>query len=782
MKTEFYKKVIQMFPIGYAYNKIICDDCGVPYDYEFIEINASLEKIFRFKESEIIGKKVTQIFPSLRNDDFGLIKFCGDIALNGGEKEFQLFLKCEKRWFKVQVISCDQYYFITYFTDITKEINEQEKFKNTLQVNVQLREILDSIPFMISAKDIEGKFLFSNKNHTIDIVKNLSLNISDIEGKYDEDIINDRDLLNNWNSEIRDIVKEFKTVDNEICLPQKDGTTKWYRTIKTSYEHPGHDKPAVLSIAIGIQEQKLLEAYLKESEQQLRVLNEKAQVANIAKNQFLATMSHEIRTPINGISGFLQLLEMTDTDEEQKQYIDFIKESTKILLNVIDSILDISKIESGKIEIDNISFDLKSAIETVVAPFMVTCEQRGLDMHLSIDSKISQSVMGDPIRLKQIMNNLLSNALKFTHEGGISIDVKLENCESNNYEVSFTVADTGIGIKEKCIENLFQPFMQVDNSSTREYGGTGLGLAICKSIVEKMGGNIHVKSVEGEGTSFVFDIKFHLADGLQENEPEISIFKGKRLLIIDENNNIKSILRLHLEEVGCVVDEVQNAVKAITKLADDKSMNYSSVLIDSDLSSMDINEFKVAIKAIKSTRDIPVIIINPSVIPQDLIKDKNQNFEGALTRPVKRNELLNCLSTVLKSEKKPAQIDSSIKILVVEDDKINEEYVSKLLKTKNIYHDIAINGQEAIEAYNNKEYDLILMDCQLPIINGYDATRKIREIERNNGKHTPIIALTAYAMIGDDEKCIEAGMDEYLTKPVAPNLLVETIDKYSKKS
>ena len=779
MNEEFLKSAFQLSPIGCAYSKAICNDAGMIIDCEFIEVNDSFGNFVGMNNSNIQGKNINDILSCVFDDNFDWIKLYQDIELCGEKKETNLFSKKTKQCYRVTVISPKKNYFVTYIENVSRELNTGLQ---TSMLNQQLKHLLDSLPMLIVVKDIDGKFLFSNKTHSYDIITSLELNIDDIVGKYDKDLIYDKNLLARWKTEDREIFKNGNEVCDDFFLPQKDGSSRWFRCIRIPYYQPEYDKPAILAIGIDIHERKLLETYLKEREQELIVLNEKAQVASIAKNQFLATMSHEIRTPINGISGFLQLLEMTDTDEDQKQYIDFIKESTKILLNVIDSILDISKIESGKIEIDNISFDLKSEIETVVAPFMVTCEQRGLDIHLSIDSKISQSVMGDPIRLKQIMNNLLSNALKFTHEGGISIDVKLENCESNNYEVSFTVADTGIGIKEKCIENLFQPFMQVDNSSTREYGGTGLGLAICKSIVEKMGGNIHVKSVEGEGTSFVFHIKFHLADALQENEPEISIFKGKRLLIIDENNNIKSILRLHLEEVGCIVDEAQNAVKAITKLADNKSMNYSSVLIDSDLSSMDINEFKAAIKAIKSTRDIPLIIINPSVIPQDLIKDKNQNFEGALTRPVKRNELLNCLSTVLKSEKKPAQIDSSIKILVVEDDKINEEYVSKLLKTKNIYHDIAINGQEAIEAYNNKEYDLILMDCQLPIINGYDATRKIREIERNNGKHTPIIALTAYAMIGDDEKCIEAGMDECLTKPVDPNLLVDVIDKYSKKS
>ena len=516
---------------------------------------------------------------------------------------------------------------------------------------------------------------------------------------------------------------------------------------------------------------------------------EKAEEANIAKSQFLANMSHEIRTPMNGIIGFLQLLEIENPTNEQLEYIQDIKISTDLLLNIINDILDISKIEAGKIELENISFDLNQAIDSCVVTFMAKASEKNIDVNVLINPKTPQVVIGDPTRLKQVMNNLISNAIKFTDKGEIFVEVNLLENLQDGYKLEFKIKDSGIGMSKEGLEKLFKPFSQADSSSTRKYGGTGLGLAISKSIVEMMGVTIRAQSVEGSGTTFIFTVELGKSDyeSAEQKTIDYSCLKGKRILVVGDNSMNRNIAKLYLQEVGCMVDEAENANDAISKLVKSEGCRYNLALIDFNMPNMNGLDLASAINALPSTKNLSLILTSLD-LKGEAKKAKDNGVDGYLSKPYNKRELLDCVVMVLDGDTKGVDslvtsytvkediFNSELKILLVEDNDINAKFIQKILKNKELSCDTAKDGKEALDAYEAREYDLIFMDCQMPVMDGYDATRTIREIE--NKKHIPIIAMTANAMKGDKEKCIEAGMDDYLSKPVKVEDLDKVLTKY----
>lgn len=400
---------------------------------------------------------------------------------------------------------------------------------------------------------------------------------------------------------------------------------------------------------------------------------EQAEDANRSKSLFLASMSHEIRTPINGIVGFLQLLENAGLNIKQQKLVHSMKISINAMLSIINDILDISKIEAGKLELERIPFDLRKIIDNAVVSYSAAAIEKGIKLDKVVNPEIPQYVMGDPTKLRQIINNLISNAVKFTNEGSVLVKAGLTRKTETYAEINFTVADTGIGMTAVESERIFQPFTQADSSLTRKYGGTGLGLSICKSYIEKMNGKIEVTSEVNKGSTFSFSIRFAIP-----SEPDMSKINDFRIL------------------------------------DDDTYM---------------------------------------------LAGDESDDIEEAMFQINKEN-------------------NSNIKILLVEDNKTNRVLFTKLLKTKGYSCDVALNGEEAVRACENKAYDIIFMDCQMPVMDGYEATKQIRMAEDKN--HTFIVAMTAYAMKGDAEKCIAAGMDAYISKPVSVEQVVKLIKELAK--
>jgi PAS domain S-box-containing protein len=533
-----------------------------------------------------------------------------------------------------------------------------------------------------------------------------------------------------------------------------------------------------------------------QTQAELAAALEAAEAASVAKGQFLANMSHEIRTPLNGVVGFLELLQLSRLNPEQAEYVRDAKGAADMLLNLINDILDFSKIEAGKLELEQVEFNLRSVVDDVVALLAGKAATKGLAFQAVINARVPEIVSGDPSRLKQVLSNLLSNAVKFTAVGevGVSVDCPEAAVEQGVAVVSLTVKDTGIGISPEALAGLFQPFTQADASTTRKFGGTGLGLAISKQLVALMGGEVSAVSRPDEGSAFTIRLPLKVIKAGRDVPPTQVALAGTHVLLVDDNSTNRQIARSYLQEAGVLVTEVRDAGSAIaeivTRAGTDKA--FDAAVVDHQMPGMSGIELAAALSHIPSAQGIKLILFTSAAQRGSAQEAKDQGFAGFLSKPARRDEMLGCLATVLglapeddtpqplvtRHALREAEYAAGLRILLAEDNEINAKLVIRLLATQNLHCDVVADGEQAYQAATRRDYDLILMDCQMPLMDGYECTEKIRAWEEAR-RHTPIVALTAHAMEGDREKCLASGMDDYLSKPLKLDELFAVITRYT---
>ncbi len=671
--------------------------------------------------------------------------------------------------------------------ELQAEVNEKLRAQDALyEERRMLRALIDNVPDFMYVKDIESRFVTANTSLARSVGAH---NHEQLLGKTDRDFYSP-ELADAYFQDDQTVMRTKQPLfDREEECVNESGEKIFLLTTKV----PLLDNRGEVTGIVGVGRD--ITARLK-AERAMQKAREAAEAASQAKSEFLANMSHEIRTPLNGIMGMTDLALDTDLTAEQREYLETVKMSSDSLLIVINDILDFSKIEAGKIDLEAVNFNLRDCLETTLKTLALRADAKGLELLCEIAPKVPGVVQGDSGRLRQVLVNLVGNAIKFTDKGEVALSVRLEVEDGDDRLLLFTVSDTGIGIPLEKQKMIFDPFTQADTSTTRKYGGTGLGLTISSRLVHMMDGRIWLESEAGHGTHFYFTVQFKHVGGEAPIEtlapPEI--LRGIKVLIADDNATNRRILQAMLERWGMQVRSVESGEEALAELsaAARAAAPYALILTDMHMPEMDGFKLVARIRQTPELSTATIMMLTSSESRGDAQRCKALGVSAHLLKPIRQSELHEAIARVVGargqqsalplitrySAQHPQAPSESLRILLAEDNLVNQRLMSRLLEKKGHRVVVAADGREALAALEKDTFDLVLMDIQMPEMNGMEATARVREKEKLTGGHQPIVALTAHAMKGDQELCLAGGMDGYLAKPIRAQELDQILDQY----
>jgi two-component system sensor histidine kinase/response regulator len=650
-----------------------------------------------------------------------------------------------------------------------------------------LRTVTDNIPDSIFAKDVDGRYILTNrafaKLHGAE-------SPVDLLGKSAFDLFS-KERASALHADDVETMRSIGAVMNrERSSVDAEGNVQWLLMTKVPLIGRSGTAVGVVCVTRDITQQK-------QAELELRRATEAAEAASCSKSTFLATMSHEIRTPMNGILGMTDLVLDSELTAEQRENLGLVKFSAQSLLSIINDILDFSKIEAGKLEVESIPFDLRDSLGITMKALSLRAHQKGLELMCEVLPDVPEALIGDPGRLRQILVNVIGNAIKFTQRGEIFVSVEEQTPGPAITCLHFAVKDTGVGIPTDKQQQIFEAFTQVDGSMARKFGGTGLGLAICVKLVEMMGGRIWVESKEGEGSTFHFTARLAVQT-IPSARPVLlqsEQLRDIQVLIVDDNFTNRRILHGMLSQWGMKPTAAEGGHAALQILENAKNTGHPFPLILSDGQMPEMDGFTL-VEQIKKDPDLTgatIMMLTSAGQPGDASRCRELGISAYLVKPVRQGELLDAICQVLQKESRRKttplvtrhtlrEVQNRSRVLLVEDNAVNQTLAVRLLEKRGHVVSVAGDGRAALAALEKETFDIVLMDVQMPLMDGFEATAAIREKEKVSGGHIPIIAMTAHALKGDLDRCLSAGMDGYVSKPIQTNELFAAVERLTGNS